>query len=679
MDINILAVCSLFILCISCSYGGILSSQCKAKCMTENVQWKSSTLQAIEDCADDVNCSSCLLPCMIEYKNQASCRFKCIGEVENENKCLETCEFLKLWHSCKLGVCPKPTDAKGFEKACLPTCSNDSDCDGRKKCCFNGCGRTCQEPLKKSDDIPSKPRNTVEVSEVPGTKEILLAWSLRKNPSPTEIIYFVIEGRNNTGHHPSLNRMDTWYHVADTLEPHYKLKASRGVFYEFQIASVNHNGTLGFSRPTEPFRLSKDPDPPNMPQNLRVGESKIVNKTVTTWIYWDPPKESDLEVLRYRVFWSPRLSSISPVYVTLDVHKKNVPANQHSFAIEGLFPNTKYFVEVSTLAQWGSTRLNSERADIYLVTMDTAQPKDQPEHLPVYEHPYYELLPTPRPVRDIVNVDPPFWSNNTLSTKIEWRKPLDDDVNRYMLYWEPTLCISLSNKLTSYSKNATTHDLEFMLYGLMFDCQYKVTIHSVDSNFRQGEPTTRFFYTPLCNEVIVKGKQKPTCPTTAPDVPSNPMELSHHFSLGAKLSLSIDWKVPSRKPEMVTGYQVTWGQRHLSPEKHVVERFEMIKSETALTKTLPRDQHWFRLDNMLSGVQYVIKVQSLCEIGGGGTSTIIVKPPRVYDNTPLPPTSYRNHLFNGDSTRDVPSSCWRLSTNCPFVLVLLITIHWLCS
>ncbi|XP_033099924.1 anosmin-1-like [Anneissia japonica] len=601
MDIlNILALYYVIFLSVTYTNGGILSSQCKARCITENIHKKSSTIQAIDDCYGDVNCSSCIMPCSQEYKNQANCKFKCNEEPQKET-CIETCEFLKLRHNSKIGTCPNPRDATGFAKTCLQTCGNDSECDGRKKCCFNGCGRTCQYPITYSEDIPSKPRNTIDVSEDVTTKEIILRWSTRKALSPTDIVYYVIQSKNNTGHHPSKNRMDTWYHVADTVEQHYRMIAKPGVFYEFQIASVNRNGTLGFNRPSDPFKLSVDPEPPNVPQNLREGESKLVNKTVSCRIYWDPPKESDLDILRYRVFWSVRLSSISAVYVSLDEHRRNVPANEHSYEIKGLLPNTKYFVQVLALAQWGSTRLKSERNSMYIVTMDTDQPSDQPAFSPIHPmNPYFELLPTPPPVRDMKNIDPPFWMNGTLNVKLEWRKPLGDDhgVNRYMLYWSPKHCLSNKprtgkNATTHFgprSRNpeATTHDLEFMLYGLIFDCRYEVIIHPVDTNFRKGAATTYYFQTPLCNEVIVKGKQKPPCPTPAPDVPSKPMDLSHRFSLGISLSLTLEWNKPSSKPEMVTGYRVTWGVRHLPSDTPFADRFERIKHSTAMVKNLPK-------------------------------------------------------------------------------------------
>ena len=61
--------------------------------------------------------------------------------------CHDTCEFLKMTIDTKKGDCPPLEDITGFGLACAETCSSDNQCGHKLKCCYNGCGRTCQEPI----------------------------------------------------------------------------------------------------------------------------------------------------------------------------------------------------------------------------------------------------------------------------------------------------------------------------------------------------------------------------------------------------------------------------------------------------------------------------------------------------------------------------------------------------
>jgi hypothetical protein len=47
----------------------------------------------------------------------------------------------------------KPGDCEvlkpGTMGICVQKCDDDYDCGGNQKCCSNGCGNTCQTPIKK--------------------------------------------------------------------------------------------------------------------------------------------------------------------------------------------------------------------------------------------------------------------------------------------------------------------------------------------------------------------------------------------------------------------------------------------------------------------------------------------------------------------------------------------------
>uniref|UniRef100_A0A3B4ASW7 WAP domain-containing protein n=1 Tax=Periophthalmus magnuspinnatus TaxID=409849 RepID=A0A3B4ASW7_9GOBI len=47
----------------------------------------------------------------------------------------------------KPGVCPSTKSDTQFG-ICVIDCTSDCQCEGNLKCCSNGCGKTCQEPVK---------------------------------------------------------------------------------------------------------------------------------------------------------------------------------------------------------------------------------------------------------------------------------------------------------------------------------------------------------------------------------------------------------------------------------------------------------------------------------------------------------------------------------------------------
>ena len=46
----------------------------------------------------------------------------------------------------KPGMCP--VLEPGFIGACVELCQDDLNCPGMRKCCSNGCGHTCQKPVR---------------------------------------------------------------------------------------------------------------------------------------------------------------------------------------------------------------------------------------------------------------------------------------------------------------------------------------------------------------------------------------------------------------------------------------------------------------------------------------------------------------------------------------------------
>eukprot|EP00058_Branchiostoma_floridae_P002461 XP_002587949.1 hypothetical protein BRAFLDRAFT_87337 [Branchiostoma floridae] len=50
-----------------------------------------------------------------------------------------------------VGQCP---DVSGQIGICVEACSSNSDCPGEQICCSNGCGHTCQDPVRGREKLP---------------------------------------------------------------------------------------------------------------------------------------------------------------------------------------------------------------------------------------------------------------------------------------------------------------------------------------------------------------------------------------------------------------------------------------------------------------------------------------------------------------------------------------------
>lgn len=79
---------------------------------------------------------------------------------------------------------------------------------------------------------------------------------------------------------------------------------SSGRYYIFRVASVNTHGSYGFSKPSQPFKLTKEVKAPGPPQNLSVEQEQFdsVNKLWTIQMSWKPPT-SELPIRDYVLTW----------------------------------------------------------------------------------------------------------------------------------------------------------------------------------------------------------------------------------------------------------------------------------------------------------------------------------------------------------------------------------------
>ncbi|XP_072034617.1 anosmin-1-like isoform X2 [Amphiura filiformis] len=629
------------ILCIllgtlSLSYGSIsLVAQCRAQCFTDfHIPYGNLTKSSL--CLEANNCSSCIIPCSSPYyKSKEHCRSQC-QTAFNETICHNTCDYLKFNSKSKKGECPRLEDISGFAKACALTCSDDSQCGHKLKCCSNGCGRTCQEPVINKKLYPSKIRNPASVTENPDGRSITIEWTMRKMVSENETVLYVIQGRNSTGQHPN-RHMSDWIDMDIVEDMYYMTALGLGRYYSFRIAAVNENGSLGFGQPTPPFRLSTALSAPSAPLNLREGKAVVVGDNINIAIVWDPPKNADTELLRYRIFYSERRASVSPFLYGIEEHRHNVPKNQHYYDLTNLHQGMRYFIQVQAMVQSGDKILRSERASLYIDTMEV-HPRDSPPGPSPWDVPFdpqNELFPSPP--RDVEPEDP-YWEDSVLKAKIRWRKPKgqEDGVNRFTIHWRPDSC--LQDQQNSILE-ASTHDTFFDIYDLRFDCQYMVSVVAVSDSTHTSPAATIHFYTPPCTEVIVLGSERPICPTPVPDLPSLPQNVSYYFILSElNITAQFRWKAPSSSLHPITGYNIIWAEpRPEPPDVHVFgQGFPIIDMETRHSKRLKHNELSYSLSPLKSGTQYVVQLWAYSSIGGGAMYTQVITTPKIKSNPVMP-------------------------------------------
>lgn len=84
----------------------------------------------------------------------------------------------------------------------------------------------------------------------------------------------------------------------------YNMKVRRGYWYQFRVAAINSNGFRNMSKPSEPFKIEKDPKIPAQAKFLTIDSYNLNTKnTINVTLNWCPPK-SDVPVKRYKISWA---------------------------------------------------------------------------------------------------------------------------------------------------------------------------------------------------------------------------------------------------------------------------------------------------------------------------------------------------------------------------------------
>ncbi|XP_073332863.1 anosmin-1b isoform X1 [Pagrus major] len=393
----------------------INSARCTSRCLTLHMTQLTAAFRHLQTdqvlvwCENHRRCSQCLQPCKDLWETRKVLSPK---SCEKQTECVTSREFLTSLRSSRQGDCPPPQRATGFAAACVESCSSDQHCPSPRKCCSNGCGHTCQAPANLYKGVPLKPRREMSFME-DSEGHVKVAWVSKFNVSVEPIVY-MLQSRWNVGIHPSEDHASPWTTVAMTLSEDVVLSDLRSQrWYQFRVAAINSHGSRGFTTPSKHYISSKDPSPPELPNNVRVSNqtldytgsqpgaqlterSRGSGVTVAVLLSWEPPREGDLPVHNYRVTWMPRHAHTVHKHAhTLHAHTHTVHSNMHTrpahsrtpeqgkkesnsrvtqgaqceLWLQGLLPATSYFLSVQTVAYWGQKRLKSPRAQIVFTTI----------------------------------------------------------------------------------------------------------------------------------------------------------------------------------------------------------------------------------------------------------------------------------------------------------------------
>ncbi|PIK46534.1 hypothetical protein BSL78_16598 [Apostichopus japonicus] len=534
--------------------------------------------------------------------------------------------------------------------------------------------------IRLEDYPPIPEKKKISVEENDNASSVRIRWLPREPPDPGEVILYVVQGRNHSGENFRRRQMGAWYTLVVTDNQVADIPVDVGKFYQFQIAVTNINGSRGYSKATPAITLSRirreetcrqwtylslyrdkcralspnePPTQPSPPENVKKGRSVLFSTgKVNVVVSWDPPPPGDLELIRYRVFWSKRVEA-SPIWVGLEEHKKKVAAPATSCELIGLEQNTKYFIQVQSVAKWGRDKKSSERASILIKVEDftgddhhkpVSVDRDWADRVRSKTYSTVLLLGWGQAHEDIS------WQNQSVgaSTVIFFSRSLsgNETIERFTIHWRPLQCY---NQVDESTMEATVHLMtRFSIYDLVFDCMYLVWVVPVDSSNHLGQAAYNSFRTPSCNEVSITSMPGPICPTIAPDLPSAPQNVSHMFIIGTEISVNISWEVPLNYIQPLTGYRIVWTEYRPHPTNFYRRGFPVLHSSS--TVVVQADCKHVILQSLVIGMRYIVTVSATNSIGGGDPAVLDIKTPIVSEPiTPTPPTTKPNaHDLSGD-------------------------------
>lgn len=175
-------------------------------------------------------------------------------------------------HERKPGQCGQTAEFQWNASRCYNDC-DDSDyrCSGTRKCCVRACSHKCLDAAKLDDiplsSLPSVPADVNTTSlEFRVRREAQISWKMPWESADS--VEFIVESRLHVGHTFSEHKLGEWFavrvHAIQRLfvgHQHQHVVCSIplriGRWYMFRVASINANGTRGYSQSSVPFKLDE--------------------------------------------------------------------------------------------------------------------------------------------------------------------------------------------------------------------------------------------------------------------------------------------------------------------------------------------------------------------------------------------------------------------------------------
>ncbi|XP_077389429.1 anosmin-1b isoform X1 [Festucalex cinctus] len=655
------------------------SARCTSRCLTLHMTQITAAFRHFQSdqvlvwCENHRRCAQCLQPCKELWETKKMLSLK---SCEKQTECVTSREFLTSLRSSRQGDCPPPQRATGFAAACVESCSLDRHCPSPRKCCFNGCGYTCQTPANLYKGVPLKPRRDMSFVEDP-LGRVKVMWVSKFNVSVEPVVY-VLQSRWNTGIHPSEDSASPWITVAMTLSEDALLSDLRSQrWYQFRVAAVNSQGSRGFTTPSKHYISSKDPSPPEPPKNIRVSNQTLVGitsqagshftersagsgTTVAVLIHWDPPQDGDLPVHNFRVTWMSRHrtqkhtrpdranthelhNNMRTKFTQPHAHQESKKRSnsrvthgvQCELWLQGLLPDTSYFLSVQSVAYWGQKRLKSPRAHIAFTTVPCKDctNEDFSNELPSASS-SSSLSPSRSsssssssdlPVSSSgdlrLEVAAPHYHSGRLQVKVFW-KISSHARNRhpgpYILRWRPHTC---STNVTSTEGTASVQGTHYTITGLLFACKYWVAV-AIKTD--PESEAVAWVTTPTCSSIRVKGGKALPCssqerPLAGRKAILRPERLTADFQqVNGTLLAVFRWRVSQHALDLaeVHGFQFTWTLQSgatLATKGHV----DTLISQT---QTIAPSQRAVIVHGLQSDSVYQVQLQVLTTGGSNGTA-----------------------------------------------------------
>ncbi|KAL3848017.1 hypothetical protein ACJMK2_018902 [Sinanodonta woodiana] len=493
--------------------------------------------------------------------------------------------------------------------------------------------------------MPPKPYN-ISLEERQEGRALMVTWSSDYKGQEAGLwgqFVYLLEQRNTTTLKPNWDESTPWQFVTQTQQTGVLLRRIHaGHWYQFRVIAVNSNGSQGFSPLSSPFKSSREVRPPQAPRNFTEGVTTLKNGKVDVTVHWEPPKFSDLPIWKYMILWSERLSSASPILIKLDVLQRALPGNQHEFKLRSLKPGTTYFVEMEAIVQingkGGSfTRLRGPKTNLTFTTYSQ-------RNTPMKDKEFGRLPIQPAIVKiKNLRVGKPYFDKGVLKAHISWQiiKDYRKMVKSFLIYWSPVSCAQNYQSSSYEAESATSYEMYFELYDLLYECDYDVKVRAVTHNGMIGKSASIMLRTPLCGDIAVKGGSlPPQCPERVINPPrAIPSIVPVTSNINCSIEVRLSWE-PPQSDLPIQQYHLKWWLSE-KVQVHGTHSEQHLYRREAIEITLPNVSTEYTLRGLNRSEHYVLELYAVSAAGPGKSVNTDIWTPAVIsckpDKEPEPP------------------------------------------